>query len=175
MRRIGFLDLASTIGWAAGPADCDPQFGTQRLPNTQDDIGRFVDAYDVFLTDWIGFYELNYVGFEAPIHTGGKTSFNTARKLLALASHTEFVCRRRNVRCEEAHIGTIKKSFAGSGRAQKSDMEHIARRYGWAVRNDHEADALGGWVLAVTKLTPQHAGRFLAGPLGARPLKKVPA
>lgn len=173
--RIGFLDLATNIGWAAGPSGADPQFGSHKLPSTGEDIGRFLVAYHTFLNDWIAFYSLQYVGFEAPIHTGKKTSFNTARKLIALAAHTEFVCTKRGARCEEANLMTMKKGFAGHGRAGKEDMIHIAKRYGWAVKTDHEADALGGWVLAVTKLAPHDAGRFLAGPLGARPLKKVPA
>lgn len=173
--RIGFLDLATNIGWAAGPSGSDPQFGSHKLPSTGEDIGKFLSAYDTFLNDWISFYELGFVGFEAPIHTGKKTAFGTVRKLVALAAHTEFVCYRRMIKCQEAHVGTIKKSFAGSGRAQKPDMMHIAKRYGWPVKTDHEADALAGFVLAVTKLAPQDAGRFLAGPLGARPLKKVPA
>lgn len=171
MPVLCFLDLATKTGWACGSSAGDPHFGTHVLPSTGEDIGRFVVAFDTFLNDLIAFYKPDYVAFEAPIHGGARTGFGTARKLLALASHTEFVCRKRSVRCEEAHLMTVKKQFAGSGRADKQDMIHIAKRYGWNVKSDHEADALAGFVLAVCKHAPQHAKRFLSGPLGARPLE----
>ena len=170
MRNLAFLDLATQTGWASGPPGGNPRFGTKVLPSTGDDIGRFARAFDEWLNDFITVEQPIALAFEAPIIRSGFTSIATARKLTGLAWHTEFVCGRRQVAYFEANIMTIKKQFAGSGKAQKDDMIAVAHRYGWPVKTEHEADACGGWVFAVKCKAPQFAARFAAGPLGARPL-----
>jgi Holliday junction resolvasome RuvABC endonuclease subunit len=175
MKKIAFLDLATNIGWASGPPDGDPLFGTKTLPSTGNDIGRFARAFDEWLNDFITVEQPALLAFEAPILTSGKTHFATARKLTGLAWHTEFVCGRREVHYFEANLSSMKKDFAGHGRADKDDMIAVARRYGWNVRTEHEADACGGWAFTVKQKAPAFAARFAAGPMGARPLASLPA
>ena len=168
--NLVFLDLATATGWASGPPGGDPRFGTKVLPSTGDDIGRFAEAFEEWLFDFIAVEQPALVAFEAPILSAGKTSIATARKLTGLALMTELVCRKRQVRYFEANLMTIKKEIAGTGKAQKEDMIAVAHRYGWAVRTEHEADACCGWAYAVQCRAPQHALRFRGGPLAATTL-----
>ena len=170
MRSLAFLDLATNVGVAVGQPSSDPRFWTHTLPSTGDDIGRFARAYDEWLHDFITVEQPALVAFEAPILSAGKTSISTARKLTGLAWHTEFVCGARQVAYFEANLMTIKKRVAGSGKAQKDDMIAVARRYGWQVRTEHEADACAGWAFTVECKAPAHAWRFKGGPLAAAPL-----
>lgn len=176
MRKILTLDLsAASTGWAKGPPDEDPTFGHYQLPATGADIGKFLAAYEDWLRLMIGGEDIAILVFEAPILRPGKTHVTTARKLMGLAGVTEMVCYRAGIRCAEGHIGRNKKQFAGHGAADKDTMMAVARRYGWDVTVDDEADALALWVGAVCTYAKPHAARFLAGPLGARPFKRAAA
>ncbi|ACL61726.1 hypothetical protein [Methylobacterium nodulans] len=172
MRKILALDLSvASTGWALGSPDGDPAFGHYTLPSTGNDIGKLLAAFQDWLSLKIAGEDIAIVVFEAPILTPGKTHITTARKLMCLAGVTELVCHQAEIRCIEENIQTNKKRFAGHGRADKETMMHVARRYGWDVQRDDEADALALWVGGVCTFAKAHAGRFLAGPLGARPLR----
>jgi crossover junction endodeoxyribonuclease RuvC len=171
--RILTLDLSGSTGWSCGDSDGEPRYGTLTLPKTGDDVGRYLLAFDEWFRAMLAVEHPAVVVFEAPIYREGKTAIATARKLMGLASHTEYVCALLSVRCSETHIGTIKAFFAGHGRAEKADMMATARLYGWAPRNDHEADALGIWASAVHHYCPQHAARFRMGRMGAQPKSPV--
>lgn len=168
MMKIGALDLSTHTGWAFGWSDGEPSFGTLDLPKTGDDIGRFIASYDEWLRAMLAVECPDVVVFEAPLLTRGKTTIATARKLIGLATHTELVCWQLRTRCSESNIGSIKLFFAGSGRAEKDDMKAVARRYGWNVKDDNQADALGLWASAVHHYAPAHATRFRMGLMGAR-------
>lgn len=165
--KILALDLATRLGWACGRPDGEPSYGTKVLPSTGEDIGRFAEAYNEWLLDMITLESPGLVVFEAPI-LAGQTTLTTARKLTGLAWHTEFVCRLREIRCAEHHLQSVKKFFAGSGRADKAAMIAAARRQGWDPKDDNAADALGLWACAVHQKCPQHAQRFMLGGLGGR-------
>ncbi len=164
--KILFLDLATRCGWCCGAPDQTPRYGTKVLPSTGEDIGRFAYAYNEWLLDMITLENPGLVVFEAPI-LAGKTTPATARKLMGLAWHTEFVCNLRQIRCAEDHLQSIKKFFAGNGRAEKEDMIAAARRLGFDPKDDNQADAIGGWCHTVHERAPQHAGRFKLGALSS--------
>lgn len=170
MRKILALDLAEKrTGFAIGSPDDDPVFGSHGLPSTGPDIGRMLVAFDAWLRLRIQGEDVALCVFEAPILTAGRTHILTARKLMNLAGHTEFVCAQADIRCVEQNIATNKKQFTGRGDADKDMMITVARRYGWDVQNSDEADACALWVGAVCTYAKAHAGRFQMGPLGARP------
>ncbi|MGP9819220.1 hypothetical protein ACTZWW_04325 [Salinarimonas sp. NSM] len=154
MRPIIALDLAHSTGWASGAPDADPRFGTLQLPKTGDEIGRFLALFEDWLLDLITVESPALVVFEAPLLTRGNTTPTVARKLMGLANATEVACYRRDVRCEQANLATVKKAFAGHGRAEKHEMVAAARARGWDVRNDNEADACGLWFCAVKHHAP---------------------
>lgn len=167
MRKILALDLGTAVGWACGAPDGEPTYGTKILPSTGEDIGRFAEAFNEWLIDMLTLEEPGLVVFEAPVLTG-RTSLAAARKLYGLAWHTEFGCRLRQVQCLEHHLQSVKKFFAGNGRAEKQDMMAAARRLGWEPKSFDAADALGLWACAVHQRAPQHAARFKLGALGGR-------
>lgn len=166
MRSILALDLSTATGWAAGRPDGSPRFGTQRFPGGED-LGRSLQAFEDWLVGMIAVEQPAVVVFEAPILNGGKTSLATARLLYCLAGLTELVCRKAQVQCREANLMTVKKFWAGSGRADKPAMIAAAKRYGFDVRNPDEADAVAVWAHAVHTLAPKHAARFSLGLMGA--------
>ncbi len=165
--KILALDLATKTGWAVGSPDGEPRYGTKVLPSTGEDIGRFAAAYNEWLLDMITLENPALIVFEAPI-LAGQTTLTTARKLGGLAWHTEFVCNLRQVRCAEHHLQSVKKFFAGSGRADKAAMMEAARRHGWDPKDDNAADALGLWACTVHEKAPQYGKRFALGTLGGR-------
>lgn len=167
--KILALDLSvARTGFALAAPDEQPlRFGSYPLPSTGSDIGKLIARYDEWLRMKIAGENIALIVFEAPIIRPGKTDINTARKLLNLAGHTEFVAFSLDIRCAEQHIGTNKKLFTGRGNADKDDMVRMARLYGWDVKNHDEADACALWMGAVLERAPQHAGRFKLGSLGA--------
>lgn len=130
--------------------------GWHKMPKTGADVGWFLDAFDTWVVGLLDFHQPALVVFEAPWvgskidqQTGrvSQTHQDTARKLMCLAGHTEFVCRRAAIECREANNATVRKHFAGKGRAPRAELKRLTieacRRRGWEPENDDEADALG--------------------------------
>ncbi|SFM91344.1 hypothetical protein [Methylobacterium pseudosasicola] len=163
--KILALDLATRLGWACGSPDGEPTYGSKLLPSTGPEIGRFGDAYDEWLLDMITLENPALVVFEAPF-VSGTGNANTARKLMGLCWQTELACYRRQIRCMEHGNTSVKKLFAGSGRAEKHEMIAAAQRHGWNPKDDHAADALGLWACAVHEKAPKYS-RLKLGALGA--------
>lgn len=168
MKKVLALDLATRTGWAVGQIEGEPVYGTHLLPETGSDIGSFLLAFDQWLHDMLTVHAPTLVVFEAPI-LAGRTQLATVRKLACLAGHTEFVCAGRQTRRMEADLQTVKKFFAGHGRADKAAMIAMARRYGWFPKDDNAADALGLWSYAVFCVDRGTGSRrFYLGALGAQ-------
>lgn len=162
------LDLATATGWCAGPPDAGvPLFGTHILPSTGDDIGAFGIAFEGWLAPTLRDVAPEVVAYEAP-SLFAVTQPATVIKLNGLAYDTEKLCARAGIRCFQANPSRLKKFFAGNGRAKKPDMVAAARRYGWTVADDNQADACACWAWIVFCFgTPEQKARFAAGPLGA--------
>jgi Holliday junction resolvasome RuvABC endonuclease subunit len=164
------LDVATNTGFCVGASDDpNPAFGHFTIPPTGDDVGRFGIFFEDWLTALIDFRQIGIVVFEAPI-LPRQTQLMTVRKLSGLALLVEMICRRRKIKCREARASSVKKFFAGTGKAKKVDTMEVCRRYGWRVKTDDEADACALWAYSVALYAPQHAGRFALGPIGAREL-----
>lgn len=159
------LDLATRIGWTAGPhTSRDFQFGSYTLPSTGEDVGKFAQAahdwlrefFPVPAKDWL-------VVFEQPIMPKD-AHLVTLRKLYGLAWHVEFYFSGR---CEvaEANNSSVKKQFTGSGRAQKDDMVAAAVAAGFAAENHDQADAIALRMFTLGQRWPEFRG--LDGGLGA--------
>lgn len=163
MPAILALDIATRTGWAyAGPAALAawpatpleaaampvPGFvvGSREFPGTVAALGGFADAYHEWLHDLMGGYTPTLVVFEAPF-VGPYTGQAAARKLNGLAWHTEWLCRRLGVACEEAVPRDWRKHFTGVGSGKRKAMKDNAMAActarGWPFANDDEADAAG--------------------------------
>lgn len=157
------LDLATSTGWAyAAPSALAvwprtpleaasmpmPGFevGTRAFPGTVAVFGRFADAFHEWLHGVITARAPVLVAFEAP-YVGRKTSQAMARKLNGLAWHTEWLCGRLGVPCEEVRPGDWRKHFTGVGAGPRALMKEHAKAActarGWPFANDDEADACG--------------------------------
>jgi Holliday junction resolvasome RuvABC endonuclease subunit len=158
--------LATFTGWAsASPgvlSASEVRVGSIKFPSTGDDIGKFLDAFDTWLNSMIAVEDPGLIVYEAPIISAGKTDINTARKLMGLAGHTEFVGLRRCVPVREVNIGTIKKELAGNGRAEKDAMIAAAKAEGVNVQDEHQADAFGIWKTAIRLYKPDEYRRLFA-------------
>lgn len=171
MRKMLCLDLATTTGWACAPVDVasvsEIRHGTKTMPKTGDDIGRFLFDYDEWLNAMIDVEDPAIIVYEAPILSSGKTTPATARKLMGLGSHTEFVCESRGVMVREINLATVKKSFAGHGHADKEQMVAAAERAGFVVKDDNDADACALWATALKIYKPvEHRRLFDRGLFG---------
>lgn len=162
MKLLTF-DLSSQVGWTYGDHD-DPRFffGTKRLPKTGEDIGAFAWALDVWLTE-VFERRQDLVVFESPI-LPSLTSLPTLRKLYGLAWHVEFACKVHGVMCEEADIGPVTKYMTGRGQwgkgLRKGKMIEAAERYGYAVKTDDEADAIGVRLWTIAEKWPDVSRRM---------------
>ena len=143
-RDIVALDLATRTGWARWRAGDEVHHGTIALPETGPEVGRFLAAFDDRLVSVLAVAP-DVVVFEAP-WVGSDTHQATARKLMGLAGHVEFVCYRAGIACCEVNNNTVRKHFCGKGNAPRKAMKAMViaacRDRGWSPANDDEADAL---------------------------------
>lgn len=159
--RILALDLARLLGWAVGSPDQIEGFGTHELPKTAAwELGEYGMAARVLFRRMLAHVEPDHVVYESPILRSGKivegrrgprvATIDTPdklRKMYGLPFELEIECRRAGVPVREANIGSWRSSFLmgkiPKGReACKLAVKVMARRRGWDVKDDNEADAL---------------------------------
>lgn len=161
------LDLATHCGWATNAPHEEPDFGTEVLPSTGKDVGPFIGAYDVWLRRMLDEQKPALVIYEQP-SIFAKTTPDTVIKLNGLATHTEWLCFRRSVPIRSANPSKLKKFFTGNGKAKKDEMVAAARRRGWKVTDDNQADACAVRAWAIfCYAEPEHRQQFALGALGA--------
>lgn len=170
MKRVLALDLSSHTGWAIDrPTGGEkPLSGVVDLPLDGDEYGRAFVAFEQFLCDAIAAHAPDAVAFEAPLmHRGSNfiTTEQTVRLLFGLAAITELVAHRSGLMAYEVNVATVKRHFAGNGRATKADMMARCRQLGWEVKDHNAADACAVWDFVRHKLRASH---LVAGPLMAR-------
>lgn len=160
------LDLGGVTGWACARPGAEPVSGSHRIPGDRGD-GFYFDHYSQWLADMLTVHAPRLLVYEAPVLTHGKTSIQTAFRLMGLAAITEAVAHRREIRrVETANNATVKKHVTGNGRAEKIDMLEAMRRRGWEPRDEHAADALGVLLYAEAKHAPtvvRAAGPLFSG------------
>lgn len=169
------LDLATTTGfsyaspaaieaWAGTPLEAHGRrlegvvYGSHRLPKTGEDVGWFLDAFDLWLHDMITGLGPATCVFEAP-WIGPQTSQDTARKLMNLAGHTELVCRRARLKYRECNNASVRKHFIGQGRGARADLKRqtiaMCRLRGWDPADDNAADGLALLDYSIACLAPK--------------------
>lgn len=154
------LDLASQFGWAhatPGAIEAWPMTALEAagMPPLHDvghkliagagaELGGFFDCYHDWLVGKIDLLAPALLVYEAQ-HVSQKASKQMCRKLFGLAAHTEWICRRMGVPCEEAKPKDVRLHFMGVGSGKRERLKALAiaacAARGWPCANDDEADA----------------------------------
>lgn len=157
--------LALDLGTKTGAAFGDPGIPaskvvceTWELPSGgRDDVGPFMDTFERQLSDRL-LRGISVLVYEAPF-LGPRlaSSMHTARRIMGLPAICEMLAHRRGIPVFECVIPTVRANFAGHGRADKVMVTREARKRGFRVQNDHEADAAACWWWAVVCQRPELA------------------
>lgn len=139
-RVILALDLASTLGWACGSPDLlsEAVHGSVKLPDDVN-LGRQYGFFSNWLADAITTHAPTDLVIEAPFL--GK-SLRAGRKLFALTGIAELIAWRRDLRFTEHHASSVRKTFCGSGRADKDAVGAACGRRGFTPKDHNAADAI---------------------------------
>jgi len=154
MSELLALDLSGNVGWAriVGRGK-KPTFGSFPLegPDLAWRLGQFSDWLDelYFVAPW------QAMAFERPI----LTPTDTPTKLELLYGLVGIVLafagsKHHRMPWREVTVQEVKKQMTGRSNAQKPEVVSAARKVGWWVANDHEADACGVAVFAYRRLFP---------------------
>lgn len=172
MSAVLALDLGTKTGFAIARADGTIVSGERQFPAraNEHDGARFA-RFEVFLEELHrGAPELRRVVFEhvVAISIPGRDAGLAAGQLYGgLLALVKLFAYRHQLLCDGFHITTIKKQFAGSGKAQKVDVINQCRALGFAPVSDNEADAIALLHVATDRCP-------LLTPCGASPKKRAP-
>lgn len=129
------------------------------------DYGQTFARYFDWLDGTLATIQPAICAFEAPLNVVGQnrsnrpTSQTTVRILFGLAAITELALARRGIRTYECNLSTVKKHFAGHGRAEKEAMVSRCRQLGWTIENADAADAAAVWAYMKATVDPAWAPR----------------
>lgn len=152
------FDIATTTGWCYGrvPAVAStaleraarkppqPASGVIRVQSAQG-LGHFLSEFEERLCVLLDQHQPAGAIIEAPI-LPKLCNFETSCKLMSMAGEALKQFSRRGIRLiKQAQPATVKKHFAGSGRAEKADIMAECDRRGWTYTTNDEADALAIW------------------------------
>lgn len=152
------LDIATRMGWAYGRIPLrgltmleavavqppQPDSGVVTVRSALG-VGHFLSEFTDRLGELFDTKRPNGLVIEAPI-LPQTTSFDTVRKLMAMAGLAEMLAAQRRIRWVRlVQPASVKKHFTGNGRAKKPDMEAACASRGWVFADDNEADALAIW------------------------------
>ena len=147
---LGTLDTGGTIGWTRGPVSADAKpdqvaFGSFKLEETTN-LGAYLASSDGFFQEFFG-SGITRWAIEIPNTQHAKSSA-AAAKMMGLYAHALYWARVMQMPPPAVFTPSeVKLALTGNGVAKKGpdnpEMETAARALGYAVQNDHEADAVG--------------------------------
>lgn len=158
MIRVLAGDIATTSGFT-GPSRSDPAMPksyTYRCPDGDD--GMRMEKFEEFVCDRIEEFEPDAMAWEAPLVPHGNalvTRAQTVLLLVKLAGVFELVAARYGCRRMPVNVATVKRFWAGHGRAEKPAMMARCDQLRWPYANDHEADSCAVWAYAMSTLNKE--------------------
>jgi len=168
MTRILAIDGASTASFALGITGEEPRFGS-RCFTGGNASGEVVARFSRFLRATIEREQPAVIAYEAPyfplgFRKGPPANAKTLRRLLGLAEIIDAIAWDYRLRCYQATAGEVCAYLTGKsnwgGRANKKAATiAAARRWGWDVADDNQADALACWAYAESILDPVTAAQ----------------
>jgi hypothetical protein len=163
MTRVLAVDAAATCGFALGATGEDPRFGTRNFSGSNAS-GEVVARFARFLRATIEREQPDVIAYEAPyfpmgFRRGPPANAKTLRRLLGLAEIIDAIAWDCRLRCYQATAGEVcsyltGKSNWGGRDKKKAATIAAARRWGWDVQNDDQADACAVWAFAESILDP---------------------
>jgi len=163
MTRILAIDGAATAGLCFGPTGGEPRFATRCFTGSGAS-GEVVGRFTRFLRATIEREQVEVVCYESPyfplgFRKGPPANAKTLRRLLGLAEIIDAVAWEYRLRCYQATAGEVcsyltGKSNWGGREKKKAATIAAARRWGWAVSDDNQADACACWAYAESILDP---------------------
>jgi hypothetical protein len=162
-RRLAFLDIAKSTGWAESTGRDSVHFGVKEFPRgTLATTVMVFFAYEQWLNDWLDIVKPDDLAFEAPMFSGN--SGEVAYLLIGLAAITEITCFKRDIRCYQQTPDEIRKHLLGFARGNdiKGHVGFKLRQLGYDVADHNAADALAGLIYMQDCFLPESAP-ILAG------------
>lgn len=158
MRNLLAIDAATRLGWAAGVPGRQPICGSHLLP--KGGLGAFLLAYRDWLVGMLNRFDPGEVAIEAPINVGESANFDTDVKLKGLTGVTALICEEYRIGFSTLNNLSMKKYFAGHGKAKKFMMMDAARLRGWEPPDHNAADALAAWEFRIHQKRPDLAMNY---------------
>lgn len=161
------MDVATTTGLCVGQSGADPRAWVVNLGEAPDDR-RFSNVLRL-THELIEKNHPDLIVVEAPI--GGPRA---SAYLIGLVACVRGCAFNRNVRCEVAHLGTVRKHFLGKSlsvkhfphlkpaaakKAMKDEVVQRCRLLGWNPQDDNEADAYAIWDWACAVYAPRYQAK----------------
>ncbi|HVJ44647.1 MAG TPA: hypothetical protein VM639_24330 [Dongiaceae bacterium] len=162
-RRLAFLDIAKSAGWATSNGRADVLFGVKEFPRGQlATTGQVFRLYRQWLSDFIAIHNPTDLAFEAPMFAGN--AGEVAYLLIGMAAITEEFCNERGIPCYQQTPDEIRKHLLGFARGNdiKSHVGFKLRQLGYDVADHNAADALAGLIYMQDCFLPETAA-ILAG------------
>lgn len=138
-----------------------PVFETLKLPVGDNELGPGLEALRQWLARQHNAEPITHLYFEAPLLPRGRvaedpkgksfvqnfTRIESVALAFGLAAFSEWFATCVDATCRQVQQGAWRKHFTGRGSGKTVDLKREAieraRALGWAVKNDHEADAGG--------------------------------
>lgn len=176
--RVLALDLARLTGWAIGSTEHGVEsFGTHEFPRVEASaLGEYGMAARMTFRRMLAQVAPDLVVFEAPIlrsgtiaqRGNGKSFVKTIdtpqklRKIYGLPWELEVECYKARIEVEEANMGSVRAHFLmgkipRASKECKIAVKVMARRRGWNITDDNEADALAVLDWQLTILDPSRS------------------
>lgn len=150
------LDLATTTGWAVRQRDGRVVNGVASFaPRKGWTPGQRWQRVRSFLAETITRHQVHLLAYEDVRRHMSTDSAHCYGALLAL---TEMVADSNRVQLLPIGVGVVKKAWTGFGDASKDGMVAEAKRRGFRVADDNEADALAILNVAVLRETDGKIG-----------------
>jgi Holliday junction resolvasome RuvABC endonuclease subunit len=135
------LDLAAKFGYAVvDHAGFYCTSGHRILTST--DRGRRLHQLALSLNDLIDEFGAEFIAIERPIHSGPRTSLNTARALYGYTGVAEMVAHVREIGFVEIPRADALKRALGKGRAEKAECVAWCQQFKAGLSSEDEADAI---------------------------------
>lgn len=141
--RILTIDASSHVGWAySSPDFAQPIFGSKDFREYAGVDGRVHYKYMQWLREHIRTAEPDVIVIESPFFRGANSEFLYGFSTITAMCAFEGGWKHQPIQLEKIHLSHAKKHVTGRGDADKEAVMRAVQDLGFAIRNDHEADAV---------------------------------